>query len=93
LSDIAFQDYSDFQVNPGDTQTFTVQCPAGKKVLSGGFRTREQAVTDGTGLWIKRNGPTFNGLGWEVTITSRADVTYYVWVDTICAASAEQPGE
>jgi hypothetical protein len=88
LADVGFQDYPDFQVNPGQTQTFTVQCPAGKRALSGGYRTREQAATDGTGLWVRRNGPTFNGLGWEVTITSRASVTYYVWVDTICGTTS-----
>jgi len=78
LANVGFQDYPDFQVNPGETRTFAVQCPAGKQALSGGYRTREQAATDGTGLWVRRNGPSFNGLGWEVTITSRASVTYCV---------------
>jgi hypothetical protein len=86
LTGAGFQDYSDFQINPNQTETFTVRCPTGKKALSGGYRTRAQAETDFTGLWVTRNGPTFDGLGWEVTMTSRASVTYYVWVDTICGS-------
>jgi hypothetical protein len=85
MSNVAQQDYPDFQINPNETRTFTVQCPPGKRVLGGGYRTREQAPTDLTGLWVTRNGPWEN-VGWQVTITSRATVTYYVWVDTICGA-------
>lgn len=50
-------------VTPGTTQTFTVSCPAGKKVLGGGFSIESPSK-------VLNSAPRSDNKGWNVTVST-----------------------
>ena len=51
------------------SRSFTLACPAGKKVVGGGYTSADPAVN----LTTTANGPSADGLNWLVTVTKLAD--------------------
>jgi hypothetical protein len=69
-------------------QSFSVQCPAGTKVLGGGYTiTGVDNVRDVYDFFALTNGPLSDGSGWRVTLNSGHVYTVPVTVTATCASA------
>lgn len=76
--------------NPGlnSLQTVTAACPAGKRVMGGGYHLSNWPGNGGGLVFTTpNNGPLANGTGWTLTITANLFVSSMtINVTAICAA-------